>query len=250
MGSRQDHGRVETDKFCDLRLERPDDGTRHGQFTEQVLRKAQCTDQVHIPGLLPGIDKSGGRSVRVFLLHHSGEQIVQIIRDHQKAPRLLQRLRLLLLQGDQLIDRIEADLLDPGPLVEFFLRDEHLCFFGDPVCPAVPVGNRIGQHLFVLIQQHIVHAPGIDRDGGWDLSKFPAVLQSLQDSLSDVVHVPADMAVSHDLAVVKPSDLFQDHLPILQMSQDVAPAGRSDVNGKIIVLHVSALLCSVSFSSY
>ena len=53
------------------------------------------------------------------------------------------------------------------------------------------------------------------------------------------------MAILHDLAVIKPSDLFQDHLSVLQVSQDMASAGGSDIYGKIILLHaLSPLLLS------
>ena len=89
-----------------------------------------------------------------------------------------------------------------------------------------------------------------NHDMFWDVKKtvslnerFSPALTFLQDSFPDVIHIPADMAILPELSVVKPPNLFQDHLLILQMPQDMAPAGGSDIYGKIILLHAFTLLC-------
>ena len=93
------------------------------------------------------------------------ETIVQILRHHQKVGCFFKLLRVLLLERPELIDRVEARLLDTSPGIKLF-KAHHLSFNLDIGIGGarIAIGNCIGAKLALFVKENEVHAPRIYAD--------------------------------------------------------------------------------------
>ena len=237
MGGRQHHLRCKARLGGDSGRQRPHHRSRHGQRSEQRPGQPQTVQQLSVPAAVPGVDQAGAGGVGVLLLFHPGEQVVEIVGDHQQASGPGQLVRVFGLKGRQLVDGVEALLLDAGVCVQLRRRDQALHHGVHPLGTAVPVRHRVPQQPSFRVQQHKVHRPGVDADGGRDLSTHAAGLQPRQDPLPQQLQIPAVVAVSAHLPVCKPVHLLQDHSVPFQPAKDAPSAGRPNVDGQMIIAH-------------
>ena len=105
-------------------------------------------------------------------------------------------------------------------------------YFGDnSFRPAVPVGVD-GAHGLPVLQQHIVHAPGVDGEAD-DAGKRGFCHRNACFHMGEQgVHIPDKMAVLLLYAVGKTVDLFRFDVPILHPARNVPPGGGTDVDSK------------------
>ena len=66
----------------------------------------------------------------------------------------------------------------------------------------------ISQNAILLIQQHIIHCPGVDRHAHRDFAQFLAFLHAVQDLTEQPVHIPQKLSVLMIHAVLETVDLF------------------------------------------
>ena len=105
-------------------------------------------------------------------------------------------------------------------------------FGNDRLRPAVPVGIH-WTDFFVPPQQHIVHAPGVNRQAD-DLRKLRLRRRNARFHMGEQrVHIPDKMSVLLLHAVRKAVDLFRFQRPVLPPAHNVPPGGCADVDGKI-----------------
>ena len=141
---------------------------------------------------------------------------------------------MFLFHRHQLVNGVEALLLDAGAGVKLLHGDEFGYFPVHAGGAGIPVGNRVPQHLSILIQQDEIHAPGVDAHGGRDLPQFLAAFHAVYDLCKEPFKIPAEMAVFFRNAVFKAVDLLQDDFPVLDGAQNVAAAGRADIHSQCI----------------
>ena len=102
--------------------------------------------------------------------------------------------------------------------------------------PAVPVGVDRGEGLTVF-QQHIVHRPCVDGKA-LDIRIF---CKGFPDALLHVgkqaVDVPFQMTVHPPDAIGKTVHFLGAENAVLHPSYNVPPAGRTNVDGKIVFVH-------------
>ena len=138
--------------------------------------------------------------------------------------------------GVQLIDAVEGLELDAGACIEL-RKGQNAVDFGDHCLrPVVPVGVDRVEGLTVF-QQHIVHRPGVN---GKALN-FRELCKGFPDALLHVekqaVDVPFQMTVHPPDAIGKTVHFLGEENAVLHPSHNVPPAGRTNVDGKIVFLH-------------
>ena len=116
------------------------------------------------------------------MLDRSCQPICKIIRNEQQIRRLLKILRMLLLQRQKLIDRIELLLLYARPLIKALLIRHGL----KAVSAAVAIADSIPYHPTILVQENEIDSPGIDGK----IISLPRFPQSFDDSLIKSLDIP------------------------------------------------------------
>ena len=217
-----------------VRLQRAQHCTGSGELREHRLRQAQSFENLRVvfPGL--GVHKAGGGGVGVLPRFHAAELPQQILRDHQKVLGLCQPSGFFV--SVQLINAVEGLELDAGALVKLFKGQDAVYFGNDRLRPAVAVGVDRGEGLTVF-QQHIVHRPCVDGKAldGRELCKgFPDALLHVG---KQAVDVPFQMTVHPLDAIGKTIHFLGAENAVLHPSDNVPPAGRTNVDGKIIFVH-------------
>ena len=126
--------------------------------------------------------------------------------------------------------------MDAGALVKLRKGQNAVDFGDDRLCPVVPVGVDRGEGLTVF-QQHIVHRPCVDGKA-LDIRIF---CKGFPDALLHVgkqaVDVPFQMTVHPLDAIGKTVHFLGAENTVLHPSYNVPPAGRTNVDGKIIFVH-------------
>ena len=72
------------------------------------------------------------------------------------------KFRLLLRQRTQLIKRIEGQKLDAATLINIAFAELLLCLRHQAIGAAIAISNGQAHTLTLLVEQHKVHAPGIN----------------------------------------------------------------------------------------
>ena len=238
MCGRQDDRTVEAHFLLYILRKITDYGSRHGYRTEHLRVISQHIDQLVIPVIGLRTDQLPGRSLCILVHLHACKQEVKIVRDHQDRLRLFQIFRMGLFHRHELIDRIEDLLLDAGPRIQIILRDHFIDFLIHSLCAAVTVSDRIAQDMVILIEQHVIHAPGINSHRYRDLADLFTLLQSVFDLGDQAVHIPAKRTVLIVHSVRETVHFLELHLAVLHAGEHVASAGCADINGQIIFLHL------------
>ena len=88
----------------------------------------------------------------------------------------------------------------------------------------ISVRKYVSDNVIVLIQQRVIHAPGIYTHAYRDFANFFTFLKSVLDFLEKSVKLPAKLSVLFYHSIFKTMYLFQFHLSVLQMSQDQSSA--------------------------
>ena len=105
----------------------------------------------------------------------------------------------------------------------------------------IAVGDGVAQTLAVLVQQHKVHRPGVNADGGGGVARVVGGFQAVENLPRQGFDVPAKVTVLAVHAVFKAVDLPQYQLALLHRAHDVPPAGRADIHCQSTGLHNSLL---------
>ena len=206
---------------------------RHLKLAEDALRKRQFPDEIEVPVLLRRVEERRRRGIGVLVDDLPGQAVVEVLRHHQEVRRTLELLGMLLLERPELVDGVEARLLDADTPVEIGKgEDLALDLRIRPRRARVAVGDRVAAPVAVLVEKDEVDAPGVDADGG-DLSLRHRLIDAGLDRRDEFFDVPAVMPFLPDLRILKAVNLLKRDLSALHRPEDVAPRRRTDVNRKI-----------------
>ena len=164
----------------------PRAGLRQG--AEQPPRKAAAVDQLPIPSARARVQQPRGGGVGILMHALAGEQIVQIFGQEQHFLRGIQLSCFA--QGGQLIDGIKRLLLDTCAGIQRFLIDDAADDFIHALRAAVAIAYRVAQHASLRVQQHKVHAPGVDGYAARGDSLRLRCAQAVQDFGKQPVDIP------------------------------------------------------------
>ena len=211
--------------------------TGHFELTEDLRRQAEPFDEVEVPVLLRGVEQRRRRRVGVLVDDPTRKRVVEILGHHQEVRGLRQLLGMLLLERPELVDGIEARLLDAGARIEL-RKGKHLLL--DLRIRArsarVAIGDGVGAALALLVQEDEVDAPRVDADR-LDRALRKSHVDPRFHRSDETVQVPAVVAVPTHLGILKAEDLFEDDLTVLDAAEDVPARRRANVNRKIILHH-------------
>ena len=162
---------------------------------EDLRGQTQSGNDLLVPGLRRSVQQIGRRCIGVLVALDSGQTEIEILGDHQQPLGLLQLLRRFLLQGGQLIEGVKGLILDAGPAVQLPGGDDPADDLLHALGTGIPVCHSITDHLILFVQQHKVHTPGVDAYGGGQLAQGLTGLQTAQNAVPQIVHVPAIVTV-------------------------------------------------------
>ena len=205
-----------------------------GELGEHRLRQPQSLQNFRVVFLGLGVHKPGGGGVGVLPRLHAAELPQQVFRDHQKVFGLRQPTGFFV--GIQLINAVEGLELDAGALVELRKGQNVVDFGNHRLRPAVPVGVDRGEGLTVF-QQHIVHRPCVDRKALDDRVLCKGFPDALLHVGKQAVDIPFQMTVHPPDAIGKTVHFLGAENTVLHPSHNVPPAGRTNVDGKIVFVH-------------
>ena len=149
---------------------------------------------------------------------------------------------MLVLKGEQLIERVERLTLNAGTGIDLGRIHNLVGNFVDAVSAGIAVGNRIADDLVVLVEQHEINAPGINTDGGRSLSSL--ILdgaQACDNMVEQSLNVPAVVTVYALLLVIEAVDLLVGHLAVLDPASKNATARGTDID-RCVMLGLDATL--------
>ena len=146
---------------------------------------------------------------------------------------------MLFFERHQLVDCVELLVLDAGAGVMFGKGQTVVTLqrLAHALCALIAVSHGIADTLAVSVQQHKVHGPGINADGGGGVPGIMGGLQAVHHFCRQGVNIPAEVAVYAADAVLKPVDLLQADFAVLHGADNVPPAGRANINCQKTGLH-------------
>ena len=131
----------------------------------------------------------------------------------------------------ELVDGVEGLELDARPLIEPVKGNCLVGQLGALSTTAVPVAVQGQNGPVLVVQQHIVHRPGVDAHAVGHNALLLAGIQAADHLTAQPVQVPHQMAVPLIGQVGKAVDLFHLQFAVLTPGGNVPPGGRADVNG-------------------
>ena len=234
MGGAQHHLGLPAHLGGNVRLQRAQHRTGSRQLGEHRLRQAQSFENLRVVLFGLSVHESGGGGVGVLPCLYAAELPQQIFRDHQKVLGLCQPPDFFV--GIQLINAVEGLELDAGACIEL-RKGQNAVDFGDHCLrPVVPVGVDRVEGLAVF-QQHIVHRPGVDGKALNDRVLCKGFPDALLHVGKQAVDVPFQMTVHPPDAIGKTVHFLGEENAVLHPSHNVPPAGRTNVDGKIVFVH-------------
>ena len=134
--------------------------------------------------------RGGGDGVLVLLF--AGQEEAQQIGRHEQGLGVFQQPGTLVLQANELVERIERQALDPGAAIELGGRNAaaQLGLHGTAAHVAIVVG--IAQELVGGIEQPVVEPPGIDAEGRQGIARL---MRGHADGVFDLVQQTQDVPV-------------------------------------------------------
>ena len=202
--------------------------SRLAQFGEQIPGIAQLLKDgfVKFPGL--GIDHAHGGGVGEFLRLGAAELVHQIFGNHQKIRDPFQPPCFLI--GIELIDGIEGLELAAGMAVQLGEGHFFMHLGNDRLGAAVPVGVH-RPDFFLALQQHIVHAPGIDGQGGNVGKRLLCLRHARFHIVQQGIDVPDQVSVLFGDTVWETVYLFCPYRAVFQPAHNMPAGGRADIDG-------------------
>ena len=139
---------------------------------------------------------------------------------------------MFLLQRHQLVDCVELLVLDAGAGVMFGKGQTVITLqrLAHALCALIAISHGIADTLAVSVQQHKVHGPGINADGGGGVPGIMGGLQAVHNFSSQGIDIPAQVAVFPSDTIFKAVDLLQGDFTVLHGADNVPPTGRTYVN--------------------
>ncbi len=153
-----------------------------------MVPKIRCgkprRSDVPIPVAGGGVQEAAGGGDGVFVHHFAGEAVAEVFRHEQKGLGLFQLLRMAELQGLKLVNRVEENELHAGAGIEILGGNVFLHLPVHSVRPVIPVTDRVADFLFVLVEEEVVDAPGVDAETVGAFAQFPGFFDAVFVSLS------------------------------------------------------------------
>ena len=230
MGGRENHGGVKPHIRLNLRKEIAQNRPRHGEVMENLIWQTQLGNDLPAPALSLRVYQVGGCGVGVLILFDTSEFEIEVFRDHQHPFGILKLLGMLPLQSHELVNRIEWLVLYAGSGIQFVRWNDCVYILLHSLCAVISVGHRIPDDRIHSIQKHIIHRPGVNSHGFRDLSDSLTLLKTAEDTVPQVIHIPAVVSFPDHLMVVETLHFLQNDFSFLLMAQNVPPGGRADVN--------------------
>ena len=168
----------------------------------------------------------------------------QVLGNHEKVRRIVQPSERQIII--ELIDRVEGLELDAGLAVKSGKRHTLMCLRDDALCAAVAIGIA-GPQLRIIMQQHIVNAPGIHRKTFYSGKSGLCFCDALPHRCRERFHIPDEMTVLRLHAVRETIDLFRFQFTVLHPTDDVTSGGCADVNCEVIIHNDTPLSCLSSY---
>ena len=213
--------------------------SRHADILEDAARQVEAGDELFVPIARQGIHKRGRRCIGVFVCLHTAEHPVEIVGHHEEAACSLELPAIVTRERAELIGCVELLVLDArAPIVLLKGEDAgELQRVAHTVGAGITIAHAISGALVVLVEQHVVHGPGIDADGGRRESLFVRGGQAGDDVLGQRVDVPHKMPAVPRETILEAIDLGELHTPVNDPPHDVPPARCADVDGEMALLH-------------
>ena len=201
---------------------------RH-DLREDFPGQPELVGEFKIPLPRDRIEQIGGRAVGVFAGVVAAERAGQRIGHHQKMA-VFKVFRVFAEMGRKLVDRVDDHALDSGAGVELLAGN---------LAPDIAFGVA-GAHVAVVVgpaarlaggvvEEDVVHAPGVDADsgdGGIDFERFGQAGFELFHQLGIV---PVDRTALFGRTVGEPVHLGQREFAGFEGSDDGAAAGGPEV---------------------
>ncbi len=205
-----------------------------GDLREDAPRQVELPEQAAGPIALERVQALRGAGDGELGYARAAQCPVQEVRDEEQRVGGGEHVRMRLLVGEQLEERVELHELQAGLGEDFGARHALERLFHDAVGAGIAVGERLAQHLAPLVQQHVIHAPRVRADGD---DAFAELLASEREAGLDFVpeaqHVPAQAVGEEHRAVGEAMDFFELEGLAVPEAGDDAAAFSSEINGEI-----------------
>ena len=125
-------------------------GAGHNHVAEHVARNVECFQNRTVPLLGTRVHQARCGSVGIFVGLGAGKQEGQVIGNHQERLRVGNLLRMLTLQGQQLVDGVERLALNAGTAIHRIRCHDGIGHGVHAVGALIAIRHGIAQHLVVF----------------------------------------------------------------------------------------------------
>ncbi len=191
-----------------------------------IRDRSQLLDQGRGPGARAHVEQTRGRGVGHLGARLAGQPVADQVGDEQHRGGLVEPV------GQQLVDRVERQHLQPRHVVQLLRPDRAGHPLGDAPRAVVAVVHRVSQQRARLVEQPVVHRPRVDADGG----DGPGGAQAGQDLPVEAEDVPVE-AARHPYGAVGEAVRLGQAEPVGQVGQHHPAAGGAQVDGGETAAH-------------
>ena len=215
MGAGCDDLAVVADLFRNLRAQMTDLCSRHYELLENSSRITEFIDQFPVIFIGLRTDQLTGRCFGVLVYFFPCEQEMIVIRRIEQRLRLLEILRMFLLDRHQLVNGVEDGLLNTCAAIKLPLRNDFVNFLIHSVGTMITITHRVADDLVILVQENKINAPRINAYIAGLHTHLAALLECRDNFLENSVVFPAEFPVFLHQAVFKTMDFLQLELSVL-----------------------------------
>ena len=215
-------GPVQADLLRQLRTQAAAQAAGLLNFGEDVLGNPQRIHGLPIPIAGGGIEHHGGGGMSVFRAHLAGQEIAQQVRQQQQLIGNLQGHIAFPDPGMELVDGVEGHGADAGAAVQGG-EIHHRVGGGHILVGGTTIRPGISQQMTVLVQQAVVHTPGVDAHAV-QITDAQALegQQALLHLAEQIGQIPIEHAVHFDIVVFKAVQLLHHDLIAVKGTQNGA----------------------------
>ena len=177
------------------------------------------------------------RGVREFDHATARQQPVEVVGNHQEVFGQSEQFRVLLLHGDQLVQRVDFHELQAGVREDCLLRNlrEGVCH--QPGRPRVSITIGQPEHFVLSGHQDVIHAPRIDADGHDGVAVLRTGFgEPVQDAGPETHEIPSQRTGHRHRSIRESVNFVElDGIAVEPTSDDASALG-SQVDGEINLL--------------
>jgi hypothetical protein len=218
--------------LSNFREDGTEDRSRENDLREDPGPDAELLQERPCPITPPGVIALSCRGVCEFNDVLTCQEEIEKIGDHQKLLCYLEKGRVRTGKGDEVIERIDREKLDPGLSEDLLPGDNLKNGLHHPFCLRITIGIREAQKCPGSSDQGKINAPRIQTDTlEGEVWIRGTEGKGMFHLLKELENIPVEMVKETEHPVRKTVNLFKLQSLTIKSAEDRPPTGSTEVKG-------------------